>query len=115
MSRRYIELLPTTQTAISANGNSGAVTTSASDDVQDDLVVYLDVTVASASDTLDVVVKGVVNGKTYVLTGGTFTQATAVSTERIVITDAPKDVQLEWTVGGTAISFDFNIRAHRSG
>jgi len=73
---------------------------------------YLDVTAASVSDTLDVDIIGVVNGKRVVI--GSFPQQVAVGTVSIFIEECPKILSSDWTIGGASPSFTFNIQAHRS-
>ena len=73
---------------------------------------YLDVTAASASDTLDVDIIGVVNGKRVII--GSFAQQAAVGTISIFIEECPKILSSDWTIAGASPSFTFNIQAHRS-
>lgn len=110
---RYKELELVASAARTATGNSGVVATSGSNEFGNDLVLYLDVTAASGtSPTLDIEVFGVVNAVKYSL--GSFAQKTAAGQERLVITNAPKDVQLDWTIGGGTPSFTFNVQSHRN-
>lgn len=110
--RRYkeFEVLPSRTETTTGNLDSTNVTNSPNADST--LVLYLDVTAASGtSPTLDIDVIALVNGKEYTL--DSFAQKTAVSTERLVITNAPRDVNLDWAIAGTTPSFTFNIQAHR--
>ena len=111
----YKELKIVDATAVITTATSAVVPTSTSSrELGKDLVLHLDVTAASGTTpTMDITVKGMVNGKAYTL--GTFTQATGVTGERIVIASAPVDVRLDWAIGGTTPSFTFNVIAHRAG
>lgn len=76
---------------------------------------FLDVSAASGTPTLDVTVKGKDPASGGYFTLGSFTQATAVTSEAIVI-GGPADTEIlcrtmrvEWVVGGTTPSFDFTV------
>lgn len=110
---KYREMELVASRTETSNDNSGTVNTLPTEVTGSDLVVYLDVTASSGtSETMDITINGIVNNKVYQL--GAFTQATGVTTERVVITDAPADVRFDWTLGGTSPSFTFNIQSHRS-
>lgn len=79
-----------------------------SKDILDDARFYLNVTAAAGTaPTLDVVINATVNGVQYSI--GSFTQATAVTTQLITIANCPHVIQIEVTIGGTSPSFTFEV------
>lgn len=115
----YDELLLTNQSAVTATGNSGTVITSrlSKGVIGNNLVLYVDTTaVSGTTPTMNLTVSGIVNGKAYTLTPTpTFVQITATGQARYVFTDAPRDIRINWAIGGTTPSFTFNIRCSRGG
>lgn len=71
--------------------------------------LLLDVTAASGtSPTLDVTVETSFDGTTW-RQAGTFTQQTAVGTERKSFSGLDRFVRVTWTIGGTTPSFTFEV------
>lgn len=80
-----------------------------------DMRCYLDVTAfGGTSPTLDVDIIGVINGIDHLL--GSFTQVgEASSQEAITIVAAPDDIDVDWTISGSAgQTYTFNIQCHRN-
>ncbi len=80
-----------------------------------DMRCYLDVTAfGGTSPTLDVDIIGVINGIDHLL--GSFTQVgEAASQEAITIVAAPDDIDVDWTISGSAgQTYTFNIQCHRN-
>ncbi len=74
------------------------------------LRAQLDVSAASASDTLDVVIQDTLDGTNW-NTIGTFAQKTATGREVINVTTPFADrIRVLWTIGGTAPDFTFEVR-----
>jgi hypothetical protein len=63
-----------------------------------DIRCYLDITAAGTGDTLDVDLIGIVRGQRFVI--ASFTQASGISTESILFTQAPNLLSLDWTIAG---------------
>jgi len=79
-----------------------------------DMRCYLNVTAhAGTSPTLDVDIIGVIAGSDYVLSS--FTQVLEVDgTEAITITAAPQNIDVDWTISGSAgQSYTFDIQCTR--
>lgn len=80
-----------------------------------DMRCYLDVTAfGGTSPTLDVDIIGVINGIDHLLVS--FTQVgEAASQEAITIVAAPDDIDVDWTISGSAgQTYTFNIQCHRN-
>lgn len=94
-----------------ANGNTTAEVVGAARNVD----IVLDVTAASATSTLDVVVETSHDGATwFTATGNALTQATAVGVQHKRISVNGPLVRVRWTVGGTTPSFTFSVSAYAS-
>jgi hypothetical protein len=111
---RYREFEAVASAARTTSDGTATIETSTTLSLEgSELVLYLDVSAASGgSPTLDIDVIGVVGGKDFTL--GSFTQKTTTGKERIVVDDCPKDIKINWTIGGATPSFTFDINAHRS-
>lgn len=73
------------------------------------LRLLLDVTAASGTTpTLDVTVQTSHDGSTW-RSLGTFTQATAISSERKSFSGCDRFVRVSYTIGGTTPSFTFSV------
>ena len=74
-----------------------------------DVRCYLDVTAAGTGDTLDVDLIGIVQAQRYVI--GSFTQASGISVDTILFTQAPNLLSLDWTIAGDGgETFTFAVR-----
>lgn len=73
------------------------------------LIVALDVTVASVSDTLDVIIEESVDNSVW-FTLLTFTQATGVTSEILRSARPARYLRATWTIGGTSPSFTFSLK-----
>ena len=72
--------------------------------------LLLDVTAASGTTpTLDVTIETSYDGSTGWTSLGTFTQKTAVSSQRKNFGGADRFVRASWTIGGTTPSFTFSV------
>ena len=72
--------------------------------------LLLDVTAASGTTpTLDVTIETSYDGSTGWVSLGTFSQKTAVSTQRKSFSGCDRYVRASWVVGGTTPSFTFSI------
>lgn len=94
---------------VTASGSGNLINTRA---VDLNALLVVNVTAASGtSPTLDVTVKGVVNGAEITL--GTF-NFTAAGVQTAVLNNAPRWIRVDYTVGGTTPSFTFNVDVERS-
>jgi hypothetical protein len=98
-------VVPVPSAARTANGSGSALSMGHSHTLR----LTLDVTAASGtSPTLDVAVQHSADGTTWVQ-HSTFAQATAVSSQRKVVSGLDRYVQCSWTLGGTTPSFTFSV------
>jgi hypothetical protein len=73
-----------------------------------DIRCYLDITAAGTGDTIDIDLIGVVRGSRFVI--ASFTQASGISTESILFTEAPNLLSLDWTIAGDGgETFTFSV------
>lgn len=99
--------------ARTATGSGSDVSTLNTRDRAEPVRVYLDVSAAAGtSPTLDVRIRGKINGLYYTI--GTFTQKTTAGRDSILIDEAPGTLQADWTIGGTSPSFTFELNCHRN-
>ena len=98
---------------LTGSGEAAAVdTVGARDARQSDAAFYLNVTsLTGTSPTADFDITATLDGIDYVL--GSFAQATGVTNERIVITDCPDVVKVEYTLGGTVTDLDYTVTCIR--
>lgn len=100
--------------ARSSSGETAAINTLGGNEIggADDVVFYLNVTASSGtSPTLDITIKATIAGEEWVL--GTFTQAVGITSSKITITNCPRDVKVNYAIGGTAPSFTFALSSSR--
>lgn len=111
MAMRLAEILATA--ARTTSGAGSELDTTISDNVDNPGRAYLNVTaVTGDSPTLDVDVVTVVDGADFVL--GSFTQASGVGTETILVQGMPENVKAVYTIGGTTPSFTFTVNVCRN-
>ena len=100
---RSFELHASSVETITGNDTAGVVHRDGGD-----IRCYLDVTAAGAGDTLDVDLIGIVRGSRFVI--ASFTQATGVTTESVLFTQAPNLLSLDWTIAGDGgETFTFSV------
>jgi len=73
-----------------------------------DATFYLSVTaVTGAGAEMDLDVVATIAGVDFIL--DSFTKATGVTTEAITVTNCPKDIKAEYTIGGTTPDITFQL------
>ena len=120
----YREITLATVTAAAATSNSGTVDTSflrEGAEIGRDLRLYFDFTaVTGTAPTLDITVDGVVGAGTHALgavdeagAADSFAQVTTTGVVDYVFHNAPKEIKVTWTIGGTTPAFTFTVTATR--